>query len=467
MVPRGSTVWHTDSLAVFESLHHFLHEPFLNTTELSDMHQAPKCLFIIQDTVLSFNYSGAGSRRMMDFLALKELGFSMFVVRFYQKVLFENISAFEASAKAEMDENRSACQDWKDIEYSFEIRPKSELIRLDRMWKNPINYRYSNIDQYSSQVENLLKRWQIDLVWTCSSTSAIIVSQIPKSFPWVNYIGDWRYRLRLLRMLQNKTSRLGRWKQRFLSYLDKKVELASIKHCDYVETSSVIQAKELRHFGIKKALAIPQFHQGIDNFGPVLKSEEFPKIIHLGALETTSNRVGLIEYFDHAHDQLCSALEKYKLTIIGNQQNSSSYLTECLKREKVNCLGHVNDLNTIISPLDIGIIPYTQNTGMRTKIALFHSLGMAVLSFRKPVEGMKEIKDGYNAILVDDFSQFNNKLIELCQSPDLREELATNGFRTYQKVNSLQSQLHHYKQILDEVKIRPLENIQSKLEVGK
>lgn len=415
-------------------------------------HQKLKCLFICQDCSLSFNHSGASSRRMMDFLALLNLNVEIYFVRFISPVKKIELTLFEENADSEIRLIRDKTKLWVELDYKLQRRPKKELLKIHRLlFGNTSHYLFSNVRDYSIQIEKLIDENEIDLVWTSSTFSALVVSDLKKTFKWVNYIGDWRYRLRLIRNRKKNLSYYSRLKEYFFSRLDKKLDLDTIRKCDFVETSSVKQEMEIRKMGIENILAIPQFYSEIGNINFDFISNENPKIIHLGSLETTSNKIGLLDYINCVHPVISNEIEDYKLTIIGDVNNSSKELTQLIEKDNVNCLGHVIDLEKVIKPLDIAIIPYNKNTGMRTKIALFHSLGMAVISFRKPVEGMKEIVDGQNAILVDDFESFIRELKRLFFSIESRKKLAICGLKTFNETNSLKSQLHHYKYIFEKI----------------
>jgi len=344
-----------------------------------------KCLFVFHDCALSFNHSGASTRRMMDFQALIQNGAEVHVLRFVNRLHKSKLLEFESKAKIEINQYRSQCNSWTDVDYLPTRFSKKGIIQA---LISPVKFFYPEIEQQVREFDRLLTDLDPQIVWTVSPFSAVVAYQSKLPFKWVNYIGDWRHKLRLIRVNYIHRSLSAKAWQRFVSFSQKRMDIKILKKCDVVETASMQQQKELQVIGIKHVRAIPQFYPKPSSIPTT--NQGATQIIHLGNLITTSNQVGLFDYLNHVHPHLNGEQAvKENLIVIGGKHTKSRQLSRLLEQHNIKCLGHVIDLSSVIQPYDIGIIPYQMDTGMRTKIALFHSFKMAVLSFRAPVQGMR------------------------------------------------------------------------------
>lgn len=405
-----------------------------------------KCLFVFQDCPLSFNYSGSASRRMMDYEALNSLGVKIYVLRLLSKNTKLEVLEFEKKNHQESQYVRNIASEWQDLDYDLPKSKTGLLPSIIKLLVNPVDFFYPGMRDLTGHFKLLVEKIDPDIVWTGFQPSSILVLKAAVNLPWIHYIGDWRHKLRLLRN-GNKVSLVKRLKARLYAYGEFRIDKIILNTCTVIQTASSVQGTQIKNISNRPVFVISQFYSLPEVKVITEPSHEPPKIIHLGSLRTTSNRIGLRDYLKNIHDGL-NAITAYKLTVVGDTTGTNQELKNLLKKENVECCGRVDDLGEIVSAYDIGIIPYNYNTGMRTKIALFHKYKMPVLTFRKSVEGMEEIENDNNAILVDNFKEFEEKLILLINSLPMRMEIGNNGFKTFKNHNSLESQINKYKKII-------------------
>ena len=179
-----------------------------------------------------------------------------------------------------------------------------------------------------------------------------------------------RYFLRAFRNAEDRIARMANW----------------------ALTGSTTDARRLEEVGCKRVFMIPTTYASRP--GPSAEAKpavEGMRVVHLGSLQTTANWVGLAGYLRSAHDK---ASEKcldtgvlLTLLVIGDNQNVKPFVLDLLQRDNIRLTGFVPDLDTVLRPFDVAILPYEHDTGYRTKLPLLLSYAQAIVTTEAAVAG--------------------------------------------------------------------------------
>jgi glycosyltransferase involved in cell wall biosynthesis len=159
-----------------------------------------------------------------------------------------------------------------------------------------------------------------------------------------------------------------------------------------------------------------------------------PRIVHLGGMATTANRLGLERFLDVAWPRIRRALGRdAQLLVIGSLDSATERLRRQLLETGAATPGFVPDLSQVLRPFDLHIIPWEHDTGTRTRAPLALSYGQVLVSTRAAVRCLPELESEKNCMLVDDLAQFADVVCQLFRDPDRRTALGRAGHATFEE----------------------------------
>jgi glycosyltransferase involved in cell wall biosynthesis len=224
----------------------------------------------------------------------------------------------------------------------------------------------------------------------------------------------------------------------------KKIEEFTTRRASAVVSGSVVECDQLRGIGCQNVHYIPLAYE------PVKAQAEDgggPRVVHLGGLGTTANRLGLERFFDVVFNSL--SLKRQQMWVIGDMSLASQELTVYL--QSVTTTGYVNDLNTVMRPFDIHVIPWEQATGQRTRLVCAFNYGQAVVAMRQAVLCFPEVIGDYNALLVDTLEEMPIAIESLLRNVELRCQLGKNARLTFEKHFTRKVLLPKYEKVIDSI----------------
>lgn len=115
----------------------------------------------------------------------------------------------------------------------------------------------------------------------------------------------------------------------------------------------------------------------------------------------------------------------YTLYIIGNYDKKIIQITQ--NNENIELLGFVENLEDILKNIKLAFMPISFGTGIKTKILDCMSFGIPVLTNDIGNEGLST-KNMVDIFVVNDFSNFNDKLQHLLNNEDLLFKISKNGY---------------------------------------
>ncbi len=112
--------------------------------------------------------------------------------------------------------------------------------------------------------------------------------------------------------------------------------------------------------------------------------------------------------------------------LIAGAHPPTELLNRARKRPNVRVLGYVPKIEEYINAADVCIAPMMSGSGTKLKILEYLAAGKPVIATRKAVEGM-EIRDGVEALLLDDTGEEFTNAIKLALTKQLPEGLEDNA----------------------------------------
>lgn len=377
-----------------------------------------RLLFIVPGTPLAFNHSGAASRYTQNFLALQSLGEEIHVLRFHTTGRLQATLDFEILSETVQKVRRSAAS-WQDIELA-ENYTSNRLESLHRAFFDPLTAEFPQHKFLARAIWKCIDSLDPSLLWAEHSDAAAAVWSMCPSIPWVYSQTDMRYLIRSIRKTKSDLH------QAVYDVLARNIEHQVNKGANMIITGSFTEKKRLEETGARNVKMIPMIHHNFPGLDPDFPPLPDVQLIHLGALETTANRQGLISYLSQAHPYVLEQTD-VTLMIVGDASRIKSPLSKLLLQPRIICTGYIPDLATVLRPYDIAILPYPHDSGYRTKLPLLMGHAQAIVATRKAVVGSLLPGLDQVCILVERIEDFPQKIAWLAAHPEERKRIGLAG----------------------------------------
>jgi glycosyltransferase involved in cell wall biosynthesis len=281
-------------------------------------------------------------------------------------------------------------------------------------------------------LKQLIREVEPDFIWS-QHFGATQVASLQSKVPVVYSHHDWLHKIKKVHANGNGSSRL------------KDAEESVARKVKAVVSGSSVECEQLREIGCKNVAYIPVAYD-LASLGPDARPAPSARLVHLGGMGTTANRVGLERFFEVAWPSLSGVGE---LWVVGDTGQATPALARSLAR--VNCTGFVRDLGTVLRPFDLHIIPWEQSTGQRTRMVQAFNYAQVVVAVRASVAGFPEAVDGRNCRLVARLDQMADVVKELIDKPAERERLGKAARETFEKCFTRQSLLPRYQAVISSI----------------
>ena len=318
-------------------------------------------------------------------------------------------------------------------------KPKKDLNRLYKALFNPALFEYYFLNQQNvSFLKSHIAENNIDLVWAEWRWTAIWAWQAKLNCPLIYAHHDWEYKLALLRKKPDLN-------KRFHTFQKKRIEMQLVKNVTACVSGSATEATEIQQITNKKTLYLPTTYPEITR---QLNPKPTPDLIHLGGMGTTANRLGLERFLDLCWQPIKNEIPTIQLKIIGTLNGASPALLKKLKTENIQCLGFVSNLDEIMHPEAIHIIPWEFNTGTRTRIPQAFNYQQVLVATKASAACFPELINDKNCILANDLNEMSKQIINLYKNPKKRAILAQQAKVTFYQNFTAQSQVKPLKAFL-------------------
>ena len=164
---------------------------------------------------------------------------------------------------------------------------------------------------------------------------------------------------------------------------------------------------------------------------------------------TTANRIGLERFLEVCWKDLKAQIPNVKLKVIGNLKYASESLKNRLEDENIECLGFVEDLQIVLKPYDLHIIPWEYNTGTRTRIPLVFNYAQVLVSTKAAASCYPEVVHEQNSMLCDDLPQMTQQLMDLYNNTEKRIFIGDNARKTFEEKFMIDAQVEKFKKFFE------------------
>ncbi len=374
-----------------------------------------RILFILPGMPLAFNHSGGASRAAQNFLALHSLGHEVHILRFHSPGRSRATFDFENASEAAQTFRQRAAS-WQEVELP-ENGPRSRVDWLRRIFLAPTLHEFPQHPMLANAIRvRMDATTQPDLLWAEHSDAAAGVWYLRPNLPWVYAQTDMRYLIRSIRKSsQNLTDRVA-------DLAGRRAEASVIHAASLVVTGSRQEQLRLHEAGARAVCVIPMVSQSFPTLDLTSAPAPDLRLVHLGALETTANRHGLTAYLTLAHSAALKQAD-FTLRVVGDVSGVKPPLSDLLCQPGVVCTGYVPDLTTTLRPFDVSILPYTRDSGYRTKLPLLMGHAQVILATQAAVAGSLQPGLDQVCVLVERVEDFPAKIAWLAANATERKRL--------------------------------------------
>jgi glycosyltransferase involved in cell wall biosynthesis len=395
------------------------------------------CLYIVAHHPISPNYRGGGSAIYYEQLAsLHALGCTVDLWHYATSATRQEFNDCIANDRNTYQNVRRMCRsihvttlpDVASWSERFQARVEDFLTgyRLENPFARTVLRR---------ELRRRVATCRSDFIWAQHlgpAQTAVLQSQVPVIYSH----HDWGYRVKALSA--GKTQNLVR----------RRTEERVARSAASVVSGSYTECQELIGLGCRNVTYLPVAYEAATWDGnPPANSDV--RIVHLGGLATTANRLGLERFFELVWGELGPA--RPELWIIGDTSAAGPKLRPCLR--DAHCVGFVRDLRPVLRPFDLHIIPWEHDTGQRTRLPLVFSYGQVVVAVRASVAGLPEARDGENCRLVDKLEDMTSAIHALLRNPDERKRLGLAARRTFEQHFTRDALLPRYRTVLAQLSV--------------
>jgi glycosyltransferase involved in cell wall biosynthesis len=176
-----------------------------------------------------------------------------------------------------------------------------------------------------------------------------------------------------------------------------------------------------------------------------------PNILFMGTLTYQPNVIAIKAYLQHIHPIIKKEVPKIKFYVIG--KNCPEWLKEHSKIDNsVEIIGFVEDVRPYIINANVCIAPLTRGSGTRLKILEYMAMSKPVVSTTIGAEGLK-VENNKNILIVDDWSEFADKIIDLLNDEERAKTIGENGRKLveekYDWKKISEKQMRVYEKVLE------------------
>lgn len=280
------------------------------------------------------------------------------------------------------------------------------------------------------KLQGLLLRIKPQVIWAQHFESATLAAQ-QRRIPVVYVHHDWLYRIKAFR------------NSRPVSQDQKTVEERLVRSVSAVVTGSKVEQAEIAAVRGAGVHYIPVSYESVDCLLERSQAERPPRLVHLGTMNATANREGLLAFFERAWPQLKNS--NHELAVVGDVTSAPTVLQAYL--QQVTCTGFVKDLRPVLRPFDLHVVPWGHATGQRTRVPLAFNYAQVLVAVRAGVACYPEAEDGVNCRLVDKLEDMAPVISELAADVEQRFRLGQAAKQTFEKYFTRPALLPRYSDV--------------------
>ena len=405
-----------------------------------------RCLFIMEDWSLLGGTMGGASALINSHLELLMKGVEQVAVVILSNPL--NHGGLKAVQENQPENEKSVFSSSSKV-HILDIVPntnlKSSLYRLIRSFFEPALYSYGDLLNSRSRemLGRLIEEIAPNFIWAEHLTPATLAQKTTHGYPVIYSHHDWRWKIKTHRSGQ-ETLKL---KERMKFWFSKRHETDLVRHVQGCVSGSKTELDEMYVLGARKLGYFPTTYSPIELVSSSAPTP--PRIVHLGGMQTTANRLGLLRFLQVCWPELRqSVFPEPELWVIGSLDGATPELRSALQQTNIVCTGFLSDLSKVLRPFDVHIVPWEYNTGTRTRIPLILNHGQVLIGTHAATSCLPELKSGHNCELVTNLNEMSGVVRDLWQDVAKREYLARRGHATFMESFTRESQQSRFNEFV-------------------
>lgn len=341
----------------------------------------------------------------------KTLGFDQFVI----------------DRSEEWAELHTRCTSINSIELAYISFRKAPLRYLAAFLRHPYVAPFFPEGKTFKAIEKIITDNSPQLLWAEHLFPATLASQLNHNLPVVYSHHDWSWKIKFHR----GGSQSMHPSQRTKFWLRRRHEENLVRSVSGCVSASTSESAQIRSLGARIVEYFPTTHTPVD-----LPDEGIipspPRIVHLGGMGTTANRIGLERFLVLSWPLIKERLDPTpELWVVGSLDSLPDGLRNLLDQPGIICTGFVPDLSKVLRPYDIHIVPWEYDTGTRTRIPLILNYSQVLVSTRPGASCIRGLEDGFNCRLVKGLQEMSLVIQDLYHDESVRMQLGQNGRETF------------------------------------
>jgi hypothetical protein len=297
--------------------------------------------------------------------------------------------------------------------------------------------------QHLQAFRALVGDWAPDVIWSEDLVANYFSLSLGSGVPVVYGHHDSRWKIS--RLKQKPTLR-----NRVKNYLLRRLEEGLIGRNAFLVggSASELQAWAAAHPGLRTAY-LPSTYEPVTPGGAAAAP---PRIVHLGTMHANANRIGLERFLEVCWPAIRHRHADARLQVIGDLAAAGPALRTRLQQDHVECLGFVADLETVMRPYDIHVIPYEHDTGgTRTRLPLALNYNQLLIAHRNACRGITGLVHGQNCLLAGSLPELTELVAAVLAGRTDGKPIADAGRKFFEREFTLAGQQDRMKSFLSAI----------------
>ena len=165
------------------------------------------------------------------------------------------------------------------------------------------------------------------------------------------------------------------------------------------------------------------------------------KIVFVGNMRTLQNQDAVLCFVQDIFPRILKKKPNSKFYIVGAQPPQS---IQQLASENIFVTGFVDDIEDTISDACLTIAPVRVAAGIQNKVLVAMSCGIPVVMTSLISNAIPELKHEENCLIQDEAATLADACLRIMNHPDLRQQLAINGYEMVKRHYSWKDKIHGY-----------------------
>lgn len=181
---------------------------------------------------------------------------------------------------------------------------------------------------------------------------------------------------------------------------------------------------------------------------PAEPETAFPSLVITGSMSGPRNKRGVLCFYNEIYPLIKARVPQLKLYIVGRSPEKE--ILQLATDKSVVVTGYVEDLRPYLSQAWVVVAPLQEGLGVKVRILQAMAAGRPVVSTSMVMTGI-DVSPGQDIIIADSPTEFAERVIELLNDKQLRDEIGTNARRLMETNHSWEKLTDSLNELLEKV----------------